>query len=98
MIKWVWRIHRINGSYRTSLNEIGGDHFRDKDLIYYDFNYLYVSFDGTGNGCWSIRTPEDDYGDILHEYLGKGYEFKGDVGIKIIRKQKLEKIQNEIYE
>ena len=86
MIRWYWKVYKINGSFRKSLEKIGCS-FKNEDTIYSDYQFIYAWFDGTREGRWF--TSNVIRGDFHY------YEYKGVISIKEIRKQKIEKIQNE---
>ena len=91
MIKWYWKVYKINGSYQFALDEIGCP-MSTKKNIDTDFRlceFLYARFDGSVGGTWTLTNYIDE------DFFPEDFEFKGSVGIKQIRKQKLQKIQNE---
>lgn len=92
-MKWFWRIHRVNGSFDFAIKEIGGCPFKNLDS---EFNceFAYLCFDGETMGSWTCSSDLIN-GNRYLEIVEKGYEFKGNVGIKELRKQKIQKIQNE---
>ena len=91
-MKWFWRIHKVNGSFDFALKEIGGCPFKNLDR---DFEQsAYLRFNDERMGEWSCSSELAD-GSVYLELIGKGFEFKGNVGIKELRKQKIQKIQNE---
>lgn len=92
MIKWYWRVYKINGSYQSALDEIGCP-MTTKRNIDRDFRlceFIYAWFDGSIGGSWILSNYVDE-----RELKIEDYEFKGNIGIKQIRKQKIQKIQNE---
>ena len=89
-MKWYWKIYKINGSFKIAVDDVCGEHHKYSEYLdseYYKYSSVFVAFDGTRHGVW-YSSPTD------YSYR-TDYEFKGNVGLKEIRKQKFDKLKKD---